>query len=223
MQNLTEKFVKEIEQRILTGQWEIGMKIPSSRALADEFFVSRSVINAGIAELCCNGYLTTMPKGAVYVADWRKMGNFALIGGLIDNDLVDVHAVDSLLEGRMSIYKVIVRKAAEARTEEDLELLQRIVDSEMNSPTPEEKTKADEAFHHGVAAASHNIVYTVMMNSFSAVTEKLTLRFYQKPIDHSFVVKTHKKILDALTCRDADAAEKEMETLLAHGEAELRK
>lgn len=110
MQNLTEKFVKEVEQRILTGQWEIGMKIPSSRALADEFFVSRSVINAGIAELCCNGYLTTVPKGSVYVADWRKMGNFALIGGLIDNDLVDLHAIDSLLEGRMAIYKVIVRK-----------------------------------------------------------------------------------------------------------------
>ena len=223
MQNLTEKFVKEVEQRILTGQWEIGMKIPSSRALADEFFVSRSVINAGIAELCCNGYLTTVPKGSVYVADWRKMGNFALIGGLIDNDLVDLHAIDSLLEGRMAIYKIIVRKAAQMRTEEDLAQLRLIIDGEKDCPTPEEKTKADEAFRHAVAAASHNIVYTVMMNSFSAVTEKLTLRFYQKPINHDFVVQTHERILEALRKGDPDAAENAMEALLAHGEAELRR
>ena len=222
MQNLTEKFVKEVEQRILTGQWEIGMKIPSSRALADEFFVSRSVINAGIAELCCNGYLTTVPKGSVYVADWRKMGNFALIGGLIDNDLVDVHAVDSLLEGRMAIYKVIVRKAAQMRTADDLSQLQLIIDNEKDCLTPEEKTKADEAFHHAVATASHNLVYTVLMNSFSAVTEKLTLRFYQKPIDHSFVIQTHEKILTALCSQDPEGAEAAMEMLLAHGEAELR-
>ena len=223
MQNLTEKFVKEVEQRILTGQWEIGMKIPSSRALADEFFVSRSVINAGIAELCCNGYLTTVPKGSVYVADWRKMGNFALIGGLLDNGLVDLHAIDNLLEGRISIYKVIVRKAAEARTEEDLQLLRTIIDGEADCKTPEEKTKADEAFHHAVAAASHNLVYTVMMNSFSAVTAKLTLQFYQKPIDHNFVIQTHRQILDAIAASDPGAAEEYMQILLAHGEAELRK
>lgn len=74
MENLTDKFVKEIERRILTGQWETGMKLPSSRALAEEFFVSRSVISVGIAQLCRNGYLQTAPRGQVYVADWKKWG-----------------------------------------------------------------------------------------------------------------------------------------------------
>lgn len=75
MSSLTEQFVKEIERRILTGEWEIGMKIPSSRELAEEFLVSRSVINAGIAQLCQNGYLRTLPRKYIYVSDWRKMGN----------------------------------------------------------------------------------------------------------------------------------------------------
>ena len=69
MENLTDNFVKEIERRILTGQYETGMKLPSSRALAEEFFVSRSVISVGLAQLCRNGYLQTSTRGQVYVAD----------------------------------------------------------------------------------------------------------------------------------------------------------
>ena len=39
MASLTEDFIKEVERRILTGQWEIGMKLPPSRELAEEFLV----------------------------------------------------------------------------------------------------------------------------------------------------------------------------------------
>ena len=74
MPSLTEQFVKEIEHRILTGQWPIGMRIPTSRELADEFMVSRSVINAGIAELCNIGYLRTVPRKYICVSNWKETG-----------------------------------------------------------------------------------------------------------------------------------------------------
>ena len=223
MENLTEKFVKEIERRILTGQWEIGMKLPSSRALAEEFFVSRSVISVGIAQLCRNGYLQTEPRGQVYVADWKKSGNFFLLGSLIDNGLLNAETIANLLESRMALEKTIASKAALARTEEDLEYLRQVIEDEKNCTTVEEMTIADEAFHHSLVAASHNIVYTIMFNSFSTVTEKLTQRFYETTNEHEYVISMHEGIYEAIKAGDAILTQKRLEDLLAHGEAELRR
>ena len=223
MENLTEIFVKEIERRILTGRWETGMKLPSSRALAEEFFVSRSVISVGIAQLCRNGYLQTNSRGQVYVSDWKKMGNFSLLGSIMDNGILTAETIDNLLESRMTLEKNIAAKAALSRTEEDLEYLHQVIEDEKHCTTPEEMTVADEAFHHAIVAASHNIVYTIMFNSFSTVTEKLTQRFYESTNEHKHVIEMHERIYHAILSGDAVHTEQFMEALLAHGEAELRK
>ena len=223
MENLTDKFVKEIERRILTGQWETGMKLPSSRALAEEFFVSRSVISVGIAQLCRNGYLQTAPRGQVYVADWKKMGNVSLVGSLIDNGLLTAETIDNLLESRMALEKTIVAKAALSRTEEDLEYIHQIIEDEKNCTSIDEIVVADEAFHHAMVAASHNIVYTIMFNSFSTITEKLTQRFYETTNEHEYVITMHEAIYEAIKNQDVTLTEKLLEDLLAHGEVELRK
>ena len=131
MISLTKQFVKEMERRILTGELEIGSKLPSLRTLADEFHVSRSVVNAGIVELCNNGYLTTLPRRYVCVSDWRKTGNFAMLKGMMENELCDVHFFEDLLEGRMTIEKAIAKKAAIARTEQDIEEIKNIIAKEV--------------------------------------------------------------------------------------------
>ena len=223
MENLTDIFIKEIERRILTGQYETGMKLPSSRVLAEEFFVSRSVISVGIAQLCQNGYLYADSRGSVYVADWKKTVNFSLLGNLMDNGLLNLETIENLLESRMAMEKVIVAKAALSRTDMDLEYLHQVIANEKHCITSDEMTIADEAFHHAIVAASHNIVYTIMFNSFSTLTEKLTQRFYEFTDVHNQVIEMHERIFDAIKDSNPTLAEQYMENLLAHGEAELRK
>lgn len=222
MSSLTEQFVKEIERRILTGEWEIGMKIPSSRELAEEFLVSRSVINAGIAQLCQNGYLRTVPRKYIYVSDWRKMGNYMLLSVLTGNGLFDAQALDDCFEGRMTIEKAIAKKAAVVRTEEDLLQIQSIIEKEKCCTVSKEKADADKEFHHAVAAASHNIIYTALINSFDAVEDRLIQEFYEKEIDYSFVIGMHEKIYEEIKNGNAIEAEKYMEILLEHGENEIK-
>ena len=239
MISLTKQFVKEMERRILTGKLEIGSKIPPLRVLAEEFHVSRSVINAGIVELCNNGYLITVPRKYICVSDWKKTGSFALLNGLIDNGLCDVDFFEDLLAGRMTIEKAIARAAAATRTEQDLEELRKIIDRETDCCSKEgqnaktksitaancakKRAEADKDFHHTLAVASHNIVYTVILNSFHTLEDQLIQEFYEKEIDYEFVVEMHKELYEALKTKDADKAEQVMESLLAHGENELRK
>ena len=239
MISLTKQFVKEMERRILTGELEIGSKIPPLRVLAEEFHVSRSVINAGIVELCNKGYLMTVPRKYICVSDWKKTGNFALLNGLIDNGLCDADFFEDLLAGRMTIEKAIARAAAAIRRDQDMEELRKIIDREKSfcsggsqnvktestttTDRAKERARADKDFHHTLAVASHNIVYTVILNSFHILEDQLIQEFYEKEIDYELVVEMHEKLYEALKAKDVDKAEKVMESLLVHGETELRK
>ena len=140
----------------------------------------------------------------------------------MDNGLLNLETIDNLLESRMTLECAIASKAAVARTEEDLDYLYQVIEDEKHCTTPAEMTVSDEAFHHAVVAASHNIVYTIMFNSFSTVTERLTQRFYETTTEHEYVVTMHEHIYDAIKSKNATLAKKYMEQLLAHGEAELR-
>ena len=94
-----------MEKRILTGYYVIGEKIPPLRNLAEEFHVSRSVINAGVVELSNNGYLVTIPRKHTVVADWKNTGNVALFNGLIENGLCDNKFFDDLIEGMIRMMR----------------------------------------------------------------------------------------------------------------------
>ena len=223
MPSLTDQFVKEIERRILTGQWPIGMRIPTSRELADEFMVSRSVINAGISELCSNGYLKTVPRKYICVSNWKETGGFALLSGLMANGLCDRQFFDDVFESRMNTGKATVIKAAGARTEEDLDRIYQAIEKEKISCTPAQKAKADQEFHRAIAAASHNIIYMVSHNNFTSVASTLALEFYERLQDYGFVINLHEKIYDAIKNHNPAEAERLIVILLSHGEEEIRK
>ncbi|NLC26601.1 MAG: FadR family transcriptional regulator [Fastidiosipila sp.] len=113
--------VAEIERRILTGEWREGQRVPSFRALADAFNVSRSVINAGMVEL-----------------------------------------------------------AAERRTDQKLEELKAILQTEQKAKSLEEKAIADVRFYHMIVECSHNVVFSLILNSYKAFITELVQTFYEK-------------------------------------------
>lgn len=223
MPSLAEDFVKEIERRILNGQWPIGMRLPTSRELAEEFMVSRGVINAGIAELCSKGYLQTVPRKYVCVSNWKETGGFALLSDLMDNGLCDVQFFDDIFESRMNTGKATAIKAAAARTQSDLARMRAAIDKEKNCRTATEKAVADREFHCAIAAASHNIIYMVMHNNFNSLADALAQEFYEKLSDYDFIIDLHEKIYEAIQSRNPAEAERNIVILLSHVEMEMRK
>lgn len=216
--SLTDDFVKEIERRILTGEWEIGKKIHPLRELADDFQVSRSVVNAGIVDLQNKGYLKTIPRKCTFVADWKKEGTFAVLNGIISNELYDKTFISSILEARMSVECSAVRAAAERRTDKDLIELAEAIHEEKRAITIDDRSIADARFHHTVATASHNIIYPIILKSFEETALKFITFFYQKNYDRAFVYNHHKTIYDAIRDRNSELAEATMRELLKQGE-----
>ena len=223
MPSLTDGFMREVKHRILSGQWPIGMHLPSSRELAEEFMVSRSVINAGITELCATGYLKTVPRKYICVDNWKENGNFALIQDLLANGLCEMQFFDDIFESRMSTGRATAIKAAAARTEEDLLRIRRAIDAEKNCRTPRESARADREFHCAIAAASHNLIYMMMHNNFNNLADSLALAFYEMLDDRKGILELHEKIYEAIRSRNPAEAERNVMILLSHGEAEMRK
>lgn len=59
--------VETIRNRILSGEYRPGGRIPSQAELAGEFRVASRTIRVAIADLCGQGYVWTLPRKGTYV------------------------------------------------------------------------------------------------------------------------------------------------------------
>ncbi len=215
--NLTEEFVKKIELKILSGEWKMGDKIPPLRNLAQNFNVSRSVINAGIVELQNKGYILTVPRRCNVVADWKKKGTLAVLSGIIENELYDNEFISNVLESRKIIECGAVKRATERANQMDLDEIEKVTESERKAQTIEEMVSLDVQFHHSIVCASHNIIYPLMLKSFEDMIVRFVTIFYKNNGDREFIYDQHQKIYNAIKNHDPDGAEAAMEILLDQG------
>ena len=72
--SLTDLFVQQIENMILSGELTVGEQLPPVRELSLRMGVSRPVISAGLVELDKLGFVEIRPRQGVYVSDYRRRG-----------------------------------------------------------------------------------------------------------------------------------------------------
>ena len=59
--SLTDLFIQQVENMILSGELKVGEKLPAERELAARMGVSRPVISAGLIELEKLGFVEIRP------------------------------------------------------------------------------------------------------------------------------------------------------------------
>ena len=137
--SVREAFVRSIESQILSGQLQIGEKLPTSRELCAQMGVSLTVVNAGVAELVYKGFVEVKPRHGVYVADYKTNGNPAMMSAFIQHNggRLNAHDVRCFCETRMALDPVAaelaIQRASDGEMEEweaKLELLRTEQDTE---------------------------------------------------------------------------------------------
>lgn len=68
--SMTELFVQQIENMILSGELAIGEQLPPARELSVKMGVSRTVISAGLVELEKLGFVEIRTRQGVFVCDY---------------------------------------------------------------------------------------------------------------------------------------------------------
>jgi DNA-binding FadR family transcriptional regulator len=228
VRSLKEECVSRLEKLILSGQLQIGQRLPSERDLAQTLGVSRPVLHEAVVDLASKGLVTISPRRGVFVNDFRVTGSFPLFLSLINYNQgkLDRQFVSSLLEFRRLFEVETARKAAIHISPEHLLQLKRHVELESASVDAPVNVLVDLdfQFHLLVALASQNFIYPLLVNSSRAVYTNLTGEFFRQVAGTPRVMEVfnfHSRIVEALSNHQAEACAAAMMELLDHGEEHM--
>ena len=120
--SVREEFVRAIENKILSGELQIGDRLPPARELCTMMGVSLTTVSTGITELANKGFLEVKPRHGVYVADYRKDATpetfFAILR--YNGGNLNAHEIRSFTETRIAADPLVAKLVAERATDEEL-------------------------------------------------------------------------------------------------------
>lgn len=180
--SLKELFITQIENRIISGELEIGQKLPPERELSRQMGVSRAVVNSGIVEMSRKGFLEIRPRIGTFVSDYRKNGTIETLVSIMNYNggTMRPNEIKSLIELRSVIDSMITRLVTPLLSKDDLDVLEQIVRNTERSKTPDEAAENTFIFHHELALMSGNTIVPLIYSSFKFSATYLWNRYAKK-------------------------------------------
>jgi DNA-binding FadR family transcriptional regulator len=224
-QSRTGNTVEEIGRRIVQGKFEPGSVLPTTERLANEFAVSRLAIRETMKTLSGKGLIEARPRRGTVVrprSDWN----------CLDPDVLRWHITDrpnaAFIRSVFEVRRIIEPQAAALTAEraapdvigEIESAFQRMASSDPTSP---ESIDADVAFHSAILAGTGND-FLAAFTPVIAAALNVTFRI-QRDVGHTreHFVPSHKLILDAIKCGDADGTRSAYMKLLKTAEEDAIK
>jgi GntR family transcriptional repressor for pyruvate dehydrogenase complex len=218
----SEAIYDQIKEKIISGELKTGDKLPSERDLATLLQRSRPTIRETLKRLEHEGLIEVKQGsgGAVVTTPSAK-----LVQEQIENMIaLNVISFEELVEFRTVFDPECAAKAAVRRTDEDLESMQTIIDTELAicSQSPIDYASfqsSDIDFHKALAESTHNRVQVLVNNVIGRfVYDQLSLMYEHNGEEqlsrHLQSISTdHSAIFNAVKERDETLAR---ELMLEH-------
>lgn len=177
-----ELFITQIEHMIISGEFEIGQKLPSERELSQKMGVSRAIVNSGIAEMARKGFIEIRPRVGNFVADYHRNGTVETLVSIMkyNGGTLRPAEIKSLIEFRCVVDNMVIQLIDGKLTENQKKTLKEIVDKIGVSATPAEAAENTQLFHHELAIISGNTIVPLIYASFSSTSTHLWERYARK-------------------------------------------
>lgn len=166
--SLTELFVQQVENTILSGELAVGERLPPARELSVRMGVSRPVISAGLVELEKLGFVEIRPRQGAFVCDYRRKGTVETLVAIMryNGGAMRYNEVTSLLQVRGCLESLCVEQVIQNASEEELTALSPVLERIGEARQPEDVAEAVFAFHHELAVLSGNMLLPLLYHSF---------------------------------------------------------
>ena len=202
------EIVDQIRELISAGRIKPGDRLPPERELAELFKASRNSVRDAIRVLEQMGLIESRQGDGTYV---RSVGADELAEPLALMLLQSRTQMRELWEVRRMLEPAIAEHAASRITDEELDELEAILDSQR------QKVEAgfmaleeDTAFHYGIAEAARNSVMLRTLDTLVDLLRQSRERSLQRAGRPATSLAGHVRILAALRRRDPEAARDEM-------------
>lgn len=208
-QDVQNKIIKQLRDLIVLKNFESGEKLPSERALADRFEVSRTNVRDAIQRLEFYGILKSIPQSGTFISN---IGGVALKGILDDIISLEQPNFKSLVETRIFMELKAVKLAAIRRTEEDLSKIKAALDAYNDKVNKNEEAVAEDLlFHLSIARASGNSTLNTLMLS---ITPEIITNFEKYHVCDSNLskqgIQEHQDIYEAIKEQNPSLAKEKM-------------
>ncbi len=202
---------------IASSDYGPGARLPTERALAERFNVSRGTVRAALARIEGRGNIVRIMGSGTYVADNNSTGMG--LAGSGDASPQEIMEARIMIEPRMPALVV-----AHANSSDMEKIRQALYESEA-AATHEAFEIWDARFHEAIAEATHN---RLVMQVYQTITAARNLtewgelkRRSSTPERRAAREAEHRIIFDALLARDALRAQKAMDEHLGKINYEL--
>jgi len=201
---------EQIRSAILSGELRSGERLPSEAELARQFDVSRNTVREALHGLATQNLIKKVPGagGGSFV----RSVDYESLGTVLSESMQSLLALgriefEEVALVRQHLEVPAVRLAAARRTEEDVERLRGIVDSQKSISIEDPGVpKLDAQFHTEIAKVSRNRVLAAFVSALHQQTEPIRYLDLSSEVGQT-TVRQHRAIVAAIAKGDADAGE----------------
>jgi GntR family transcriptional repressor for pyruvate dehydrogenase complex len=213
--------IDALGEKILSGELPEGSHLPSERQLCEVWAVSRTVIREAIKALESRG-LVRIDRGRGTVVQGPQAAPVSeALKALVRRrepqicDLLDLRKV-------LEVY--MAERAAERRTESNLQAMQEYLRQMREMPEePEGYVNADFEFHMEIARATQNPVLLVLLEPVSELLRESRMASFSGVRMVKLRAQQHEKIFECIRKQDAAGAQAAMRQHLADTEQDLKR
>lgn len=206
--NLYESIADNLEEMILNDSSQIGQKLPSEQALAENFGVSRNVVRESL-KILKERHLVSLRTGeGAYI---EKPDNRSITEILNRIILMDNIENSKVFEMRMILETEACRMAAECNEPEAFDVLTEINDSMLKyKDDVEKRISLDLQFHIMIAKLSQNPLLELFVQSMTNLLSPIlrTALIPEKGNMHG--IEFHRQIIETLRSGNGKEAERVM-------------
>ena len=183
-----------------------GDKLPSERDLAALFGMSRSAVRESLIRLDTLRIVESRPKSGVYLQPYGAERSIeAMVLFAETNMPLTAAEVAQSVELRSVLESEAMRLACLRRTQDDLDLLQKILrDSAAAIARGETLAEFDPLFHKAIVAATKNDVLLRFINVFYRMSRKRREIYFNEPLQSKRSHAQHVQLYGAIEAQDAE-------------------
>ncbi|TCO56857.1 FadR/GntR family transcriptional regulator [Actinocrispum wychmicini] len=205
---LVDQVIDQMRSAITTGEWRVGERIPTEPELVTALGVGRNTVREAVRALAHAGLLEVRQGDGTFVRATSELSG--AVKRLVGSELRDV------LEVRRTLEVEGARLAASARTEFELDELNRLIEARDEARAAKQWDRfvqIDADFHHLIVVASRN---KLLAELHAGLTEaiKASIEILDNTPAHAGKIN-HRGLLSAIQDKDADRAVKEAGGFLA--------
>jgi GntR family transcriptional repressor for pyruvate dehydrogenase complex len=211
-QTLSQAVSAAVLERIRSGEFGPGDRLPTEKLLMQEYGVGRNSVREAVQALVTLGLVDVRPgRGATVIG----IESDAVMDSETISVLLKEEAVDDLYAFRRLLEIEIAARAAVAATDRDLENIAasiRAFESALEQGRP--ISTLDDEFHAAVARASHNAIYATVLDAVSGLIANARRLSLNVSWASQRALVEHQKLYDAIVAHDPETAAAIMSTHL---------